>query len=262
MTEFARSTALPYFEARRSCQTNTCYRPHTHDAFSVGVVDEGVSVFAGVLTGKIELMPGDVIVIPAEHVHQCNPVGGEWLYRMLHIEQSWAEQAADAQSPIDPFAAIAVYRGARIRSLIDRWLDELFEDAPASLLEATRDEVIHALSHTVPELRVTVDRNEHLLDELAPVFARLRSDEVNPSLDDLGALVGMDRYRLVREVKRATGLPPLAWRQNARIAESRRMLREGMPIADAAIALGFTDQSHFHRVFRAHVAAAPGGYRA
>lgn len=168
----------------------------------------------------------------------------------------------DAQSSIDPFAAITVHRDARIRGLIDRWLDELFEDAPASVLEATRDEVIHALSHIVPELRVTVDRNGHLLDELAPVFARLRSDEVNPSLDELGALVGMDRYRLVREVKRATGLPPLAWRQNARIAESRRMLREGMSIADTAIALGFTDQSHFHRVFRAHVAAAPGGYRA
>ncbi|GAA4388106.1 MULTISPECIES: helix-turn-helix domain-containing protein [Brevibacterium] len=39
------------------------------------------------------------------------------------------------------------------------------------------------------------------------------------------------------------------------------MLRAGTSVVETAIALGFVDQSHFHRVFRAHVAALPGAYR-
>lgn len=71
----------------------------------------------------------------------------------------------------------------------------------------------------------------------------------------------MDRFQLIREMKRATGLSPLAWRQNTRVLEARRRLRAGERIADTAHSLGFVDQSHFHRVFQAHVAASPGAYR-
>lgn len=109
---------------------------------------------------------------------------------------------------------------------------------------------------------VVGDTDMQLREQLRPVLDRLRNDESNPSLDELAALAGLTRYQLIRAVKRATGLAPLAWRQNARIAQARRMLRTGRPIADTAHELGFTDQSHFHRVFRAHVAASPGAYRA
>lgn len=90
MAEFWRSTALPHLEARRSCQENPCYRPHTHDSFSIGAIDAGTSVLTGPLDGKIRLEPGDVIVIPAGQVHACNPDHGRWLYQMIHTDQAWA----------------------------------------------------------------------------------------------------------------------------------------------------------------------------
>ncbi|HWV76460.1 MAG TPA: helix-turn-helix domain-containing protein [Isoptericola sp.] len=50
-------------------------------------------------------------------------------------------------------------------------------------------------------------------------------------------------------------------RHNDRVTAARAMLRAGRPLAETAYELGFADQSHFHRVFRAHVAATPGVYR-
>lgn len=94
MAEFWRSTALPHLEARRSCQENTCYRPHTHDSFSIGVIDAGTSVLTGPLDGTIRLEPGDVVVIPAGQVHACNPDAGRWLYQMVHMDQNWAVSLA------------------------------------------------------------------------------------------------------------------------------------------------------------------------
>lgn len=262
MAEFSRSTALPHVEARRSCQENSCYRPHTHDAFSIGLIDAGTSMFAGPLGGSVRLRPGDVIIIAAEQVHQCNPYGGSWLYQMIHMDQDWAADLATPGRADALFSGVTVLRRPDLHHRMNVWSDLVFADEAPERIETGFRELLDELGGAAPEHLVVSDTDPVLLDRLCPVLDRLRHDESNPSLDELARIVGMTRYQLVRAVKQATGLAPLAWRQNARIARARRMLREGHPIADTAHELGFTDQSHFHRVFRAHVAASPGAYRA
>jgi len=39
------------------------------------------------------------------------------------------------------------------------------------------------------------------------------------------------------------------------------LLGEGLALAEVAYQLGFADQSHFQRVFKAHVGVTPGQYR-
>jgi uncharacterized protein YjlB len=73
VTEFWRSSAVASLEARRSAQENSCYRQHLHDALSIGVIDAGVSHFAGPIGGAVSLEPGDVVIIPTDQVHACNP---------------------------------------------------------------------------------------------------------------------------------------------------------------------------------------------
>jgi AraC-like DNA-binding protein len=95
---------------------------------------------------------------------------------------------------------------------------------------------------------------------LRPVLDVLADEAQDPRLTTLARSMGMSRYQLIRAVKRATGLTPIAWRNDARVTRARAMLRGGESIASVAYALGFADQSHFHRVFRSHVAATPGAY--
>lgn len=83
MAEFWRSVDVPGLESRRSCQHNTCYRPHTHGAFSIGLIDEGSYLFSGRLDGTIHLEPGDVVLIPSGQVRACNPDRGRWDYQMI-----------------------------------------------------------------------------------------------------------------------------------------------------------------------------------
>lgn len=261
MAEFVRCGALPHLEARRSCQENSCYRPHTHDAFSIGVIDAGTSVFAGPLGGGVRLEPGDVIVIAAGQVHQCNPDNGSWRYQMIHMDQGWATALAATDRADALFSGVVVLRRPDLHHRSSAWADLIFAGESAERIEDAFRELLDQLSRAAPEHSVTNDTDTALLDRLHPVLDRLREDESNPSLDELARIVGLTKYQLVRAVKRATGLAPLAWRQNARIGKARLLLREGHPIADAAHELGFTDQSHFHRVFRAHVATSPGAYR-
>ncbi|SEG99185.1 AraC-type DNA-binding protein [Nonomuraea solani] len=98
---------------------------------------------------------------------------------------------------------------------------------------------------------------------IAAVLDRLRGDLTSaPRLADLAHEAGMSREHLVRSFTRATGCPPYAWHLQARLAEGRRRLRRGEPVAEVAHGLGFADQAHFHRHFLAAYAITPGRYRA
>ena len=81
------------------------------------------------------------------------------------------------------------------------------------------------------------------------------------SLDELAREADMSRYHFVRTFSRAVGMTPHAWQLDRRIERARSLLEQGMSLADAALLLGFSDQSHFQRAFKQRVAATPGEYR-
>jgi transcriptional regulator GlxA family with amidase domain len=81
------------------------------------------------------------------------------------------------------------------------------------------------------------------------------------TLDELAGEAGMSRYHFVRAFSRAVGMTPHAWQLDMRIQRARSLLDQGMSLADAALQLGFADQSHFQRAFKQRVAATPGEYR-
>jgi AraC-like DNA-binding protein len=80
------------------------------------------------------------------------------------------------------------------------------------------------------------------------------------SLDALAALAGLNKYYLLRTFKRVVGIPPHRYRTHVRIARARRLLAEGVPIAQVALAVGFGTQARFHEAFRSVVGVAPGRY--
>ncbi|WP_084074730.1 AraC family transcriptional regulator [Demequina sp. NBRC 110052] len=257
--EFWHDSRFPQLESRRSCRRNSCYRPHTHERFAIGLIDEGSSVFVGRSGAPVPLGVGDVVLIPAGHVHSCNPVEGEWTYQMMLIEPQWLRTHVwSGRSGFE--SAIQVYRAGDARRVFDDANSALFA-RPSGLEEFTvlLRRAFDALGGAEVQHAEAVGAT-FLGDSLRPVLEVLAEQPDDPRLDDLAAAAGMDRYQLIRAVKKATGLTPIAWRNNARVIRARAMLRGGEPIASVAHALGFADQSHLHRVFRAHVASTPGEY--
>ena len=73
--------------------------------------------------------------------------------------------------------------------------------------------------------------------------------------------VGLSPFHFIRLFRRAVGVPPSAYATLVRIGRAERLLRDGVPIAHAADAAGFYDQSHLNRCFRRFVGITPGEYR-
>ena len=87
------------------------------------------------------------------------------------------------------------------------------------------------------------------------------ADPARLSLDLLARESELGRYQLIRAFRAATGLTPHAYLLNARVNRGRQLLNQGQALAEVAYQLGFADQSHFQRVFKAHVGVTPGQYR-
>lgn len=261
---FWRSPSLPFVESRRANDSAACYAPHSHSTLSIGAVDGGQSVFCR--DGQSQrLVKGDVVLIPAGEVHSCNPENdGRWSYQMLYLDPAWVEGVVGEMGALD-----AVVLNRLPPDVAPQQVHERLTRLNASLFSAEADEEKEAaLLVFVGDLfgemhvRSMVREQPRDAERLRRVQANITARCVESlSLDELAREAGMSRYHFVRAFSRVVGMTPHAWQLDQRIVRARGLLEQGMSLADAALQLGFSDQSHFQRAFKQRVAATPGEYR-
>ena len=82
------------------------------------------------------------------------------------------------------------------------------------------------------------------------------------SLGALAEQAGMSEYHFNRLFKRAVGLPPSQYQIKLRMDEARRLLRETeLTVVTVANEVGYTNPSHFSRIFRKDTGFSPRDYR-
>ena len=80
--------------------------------------------------------------------------------------------------------------------------------------------------------------------------------------DDIAAAVGIDQFTFGRCFKRATGMTPHQYIIRCRLRQAMRLLaRTEMTLADIALEVGCSCQSHLTTLFRKHLGTTPGVFR-
>ncbi|AZD22649.1 Transcriptional regulator, AraC family [Pseudomonas chlororaphis subsp. aurantiaca] len=253
-------------ETLRAHFTGHAYDPHWHDSYLVGVTEEGVQQFH-CRRERFHSTPGKVFLLEPGEIHDGDaPTEGGFTYRMLYLDPQWLERELSAlfeEAPADSQLSFAT---------------TLASDQRLALATST---AFHSLHHG--ELRIVrQSAMDQLLDQLTghlhwrkryhqdprlPLVAHKARDYLHAhaqqdiSLDELGAVCGVDRFRLTRAFKAAYGLPPHAYLVQLRLAKARRLLARGAQPADVAMALGFADQSHMGRWFVRAYGLTPAAYR-
>ncbi len=81
-------------------------------------------------------------------------------------------------------------------------------------------------------------------------------------LRDLAEITRLSQSQFGRAFKASTGLAPHQWQMNLRINRAQQLLLDGeLSLAQIALVTGFSEQSHFTRVFRSIVGVSPGFWR-
>ena len=81
------------------------------------------------------------------------------------------------------------------------------------------------------------------------------------ALQELSVRVGISPSHLNRRFGAEVGLPPHRYQLQLRIDAAKARLAAGVPIVQVAADLGFSDQSHFTRLFTRIVGATPAQYQ-
>ena len=252
---FCRDAALPHLESRRADNSRACYRPHSHPSFSIGAVDAGGSIFTGSGNVAVKLAPGSLVLVPAGCVHACNPLPDTaWSYQMLHLDAQWLRAHAPA---LDGDTA-AVLHCPVLYAQFCAMNALLFSTAGAHEKNAALLTFLAACANT--DAHVLPSQRKPVPQQLAQVLATLQA-RPSASLAQLAQAAGLSRFQLIRAFRAATGMTPHAYQLNDHVNRARSRLQAGTALAQLAHELGFADQGHFQRVFKAHAGITPGRYR-
>jgi AraC-like DNA-binding protein len=233
---------------------------HTHDTYGIGVVERGAQRSASG-RGVVEAEAGNTITVNPGEVHDGAPLGdAPRAWRMLYMQPAIVAAAAEdifEGAPREEFHA-PVLKDGRIAGLVTATLAALLSDRVASI---GRDE--HLLLLLAAVLHEQPQRRGAAASRISRARDRLDSDPASMiTLEELAAESGLGRFRLVRDFAHATGLTPHAYLLQRRTELTRRMIAGGTPLAEAAIAAGFADQSHMTRNFTRRYGYTPGAYLA
>ena len=239
------------------------YERHIHDTYAIGVTRRGVQRF-WCRGATHDSLPAGVIVIPPGDAHDGESgAAGGYSYRMFYVPvERVRELAAEAferpASSLRLRQTCLLHEPALARDLDVAWA--AMDARPASL---AADELLGRVLSRLDvrhDLAVAIRRVDHLAQRRVHDYLREHAAE-HLRLADLAAIASMSRFRLTRQFEKAYGLPLHAYQVHLRLAEAKRRLGAGVPIAAVAADLGFADQSHLHRRFKGAFGMTPGEWR-
>jgi len=270
---------LPGVHAVEACSDHSFSR-HTHEEFGIGLFARGAQKsFSG--RGMVEAGAGDLVTVNPGEVHDGMPIGdGVRSWRMLYLDPRVVGAAVRDVSEgrlVQLEFSEPVMHDARLPAAFAALYRAVTEPQIAAAGLAAEQELLRLMAQTLcwPGGR---GAESTLTPASAPASASARVRAPGPagilrarelidddplaelSLDDLAQAAGISRFHLVRAFGRATGLTPHAYLVQRRIAMARVLIARGTPLAEAAAASGFADQSHMTRIFVRKYGIAPAAY--
>ncbi|MCW2240686.1 helix-turn-helix domain-containing protein [Azospirillum canadense] len=235
--------------------TGRSFAKHAHDEFVIGANFSGRErIWLDRRTH--EAATAEVTLYNPGQVQASSAGDASWSFTSVYLDPSAMVRLAGLPSEVVFERPILWNEGLarRLRSLGLRALDRVVGDA--EVLEGAIDlvaELLDAAGSKPPE------RAERAEPEVRRVAERLRDEmAAPPCLDDLATDVGLTPVQLVRAFTRSRGLPPFAWLMVERLKTAREAVSRGERLSGVAAELGFADQAHLTRRFKAMYGVPPG----
>ena len=254
---------LPGVDLLRARYIRKTFVRHTHEKFVIAAIADGVEVFhhrgadqyAG--AGALALVNPDTT-----HTGRAGVPEG-WRYGAVYPSPQVVAEIAAETTLIrgTPGFVSPVLDDPRTVQLVHQVL-RATEDGNAlaadTLLRLTVTRLLRLNGGPLPQREVRTAGARIAARARAALEERMAGP---PTLEKLAADLGTSPFALLRAFRDAYGMPPHTWLTDARVRQARRLLDAGTTPAEAAVAVGFTDQPHLNRHFTRIVGVPPGAYR-
>ena len=233
------------------------FDPHRHDTYAIGFTTRGVQSFRYRGASAVSL-PGQVFVLHPDETHDGHAgTSTGFRYRILYLDPGAVRAALGGAARL-PFVGEAVSRHPQLLAAIRPAL----EDLSLPLEDLHRDQIVLSLADALAaadtsEVRQGLGARDWPAVQTARDLLDAASDKAVTSAE-LEAATGLTRYVLARHFRLCLGTSPYRYLLMRRLDRARALIRRGMPLAEAALASGFADQSHMTRHFKKAYGLSPG----
>ena len=238
------------------------FAPHTHDELMIGLIRSGVKSFRLGPDRKFAA-PGQLSVVNPGELHTGEREHGpELTYIALYL-------------PLATLSAIIPGHGGREREIQHPVITDVFvwhQLAWAHDALFKSDDTFAAEECLVLGITSLFKRYAARAPRMPPgthpaairrALAYLEAEAANPAtLESLANASGVGSFHLIRLFQRHLGTTPHAYLTQLRIERAKRLLKAGQPVARVALDVGFADQAHLTRRFKALTGTTPGRYAA
>ena len=252
---YRRPADRPGVEFYRARIRSHCFEAHTHEAYGLGVITQGLGRFRW--RGGEHLAPqASLMLMNPEDLHTGQSADAAcWAYQMVYLDEallpafggdrSWRFDAAIGGSPAQAQAV------AHCMSAL--WLAQEPLAVDSLLLQLV--ELIR------PQARVQ-HRPAEAAGRFDPVLDFMRSHlDRSLSLEQLAAVAGLSPFHFLRSFRDQQHATPQQVLMALRSAEAKRLLARGMGPAEVAAAAGFSDQAHLTRSLQRRYGITPAAYQ-
>lgn len=236
---------------------------HAHDGYVIAAVTGGIEE-VGLPGHVVRAGPGSVVLINPEVPHTARAgVPEGWAYATLYPSSKLIAEVAEdlgtlRGTPGFTTDMVADPQGVQAVTEIHRAAEAGNALAADTLLRSVVARMLTRHAGPLPARTVRGAGGADAATARAVLQERMADP---PSLEQLAAELGTSPFALLRAFRERYGMPPHTWLTDARVRQARRLLDAGTAPAEAAVAVGFTDQPHLNRHFTRIVGVPPGAYR-
>jgi AraC-like DNA-binding protein len=235
--------------------TDHAYPPHTHDAWTLFIVDDG-AIRYDLDRHARAAEPAMVSVLPPHVVHDGRPATSHgFRKRVLYLETSVLGEPLIGPAVDRPAIADRSLR-REVSALHDALgcIDDALE--AETRLSFVAERIRASLGERAPEPPAMPGRD---LAEALRAF--LDAHVFEPvTMAAVGEQLGAGPTQLARAFADAFGIAPHAYVVGRRLDAARDRILAGQALADVAADVGFYDQAHLSRRFKQFLGTTPGRF--
>lgn len=225
------------------------------------VAGKGACILKG---AEWSLEAGSMLFLPpgCEHVYYADaeePWTIYWVhFRGLRVDDYLAALGVSTAAPVLRVNAPTV-------------LTEAFEDTFRHTLHGFGEAAMTGLSTAFARLlglakvhkQTSTSQHRSTEERMARVLVQMRENLTQPwTIADLAKIAGLSTSHFAALCRKQTGMPPLSWLIQLRMQTAMGLLQQNTHnVAEAALAVGYSDPFYFSRLFRKHMGLAPSTCR-
>jgi AraC-like DNA-binding protein len=240
------------------------YPRHSHDYYVICLIERGHQSFTHEGT-KYFTPPGGVILINPGVVH-TGEAADEAGFEMRSIYPTTSHMQTVVFELTGRHQALPFFKEVRVDH---HWARQSLLALHTALAQGAS--ALECESHFIWTLAQLIKRyadirfNEQRLgkEQKAIQQARHYIDEhfaQGISLSQLADHVSLSPYYLLRVFRAEVGMPPYTYLESVRIRHAQRLIEAGKPLAEVAVEVGFSSQSHLTHRFKQIIGVTPGQY--